>query len=123
MLHVHLQQSSNAIVKVEAKKKNDIFARTNGVHILSYHAHYSKFVKNAWQAHIKLTSQSMTYAGVGAQHQNGIAEKRIRDLQDLATLALIHAMKQLPNRIFNNLCPHALRKSNIYKATESNPET
>jgi hypothetical protein len=56
--------------------------------------------------------QTLSYAGVGAHHQNGIAEKRIRDLQDLARSSLIHAIKRWPDAINTHLWPYALRKAN-----------
>jgi hypothetical protein len=57
----------------------------------------------------------MSFSGVGAHHQNGIAEKRIRDLQDLARSMLIHAMRRWPDAINTYLWPYALRKANSSK--------
>ena len=41
-----------------------------------------------------------------------MAEKRIRDLQDLARTMLIHANKRWPAAITANLWPYALRMAN-----------
>jgi hypothetical protein len=76
------------------------------VNILHYHAYNGRFVENAGQNHVQPCSQAMTFSGVGAHHQNGIAEKRIRDLQDLTWLSLIHAVRHWP---------YALQKANICK--------
>jgi predicted NAD/FAD-dependent oxidoreductase len=52
------------------------------------------------------------YSGVGAHHQNGRAEKRIRDLQDMARTSLIHANRMWPDAINAHLWPYALKHAN-----------
>jgi hypothetical protein len=42
-----------------------------------------------WKNH-----QTIIFSGVGAHHQNGIAEKRIKDLQRRATTLVLHAQKR-----------------------------
>jgi Reverse transcriptase (RNA-dependent DNA polymerase) len=54
----------------------------------------------------------MYFAGVGAHHQNGIVEKLLRDLQNLARSSLIHAITRWPDAITTHLWPYALRKAN-----------
>jgi hypothetical protein len=49
---------------------------------------------------------------VGAHHQSGRAEKRIRDLQDLARTSLIHASKRWPDAVDARLWPYALQSAN-----------
>jgi hypothetical protein len=49
---------------------------------------------------------------VNAHHQNGKAEKRIRDLQDQARTSIIYAKQRWPMAISVNLWPYALRISN-----------
>ena len=59
--------------------------------------------------------QKITYCGVNAHFQNGRAEKRIRDLQDMARTQLIHAQEIWPGVVSNNLWPYAIRYSNLVK--------
>ena len=40
--------------------------------------------------------QNLMYAGVNAHHQNGIAKRRIRELQETTRLMLIHASRWWP---------------------------
>ena len=54
----------------------------------------------------------MTFAGVNAHHQNGIAERRIRTLQNMARTMLIHSAYRWPACITANLWPYALRMAN-----------
>ena len=41
---------------------------------------------------VKDNAQQIKFCGVGVYHQNGIAEKKIRDLVENARTQLIHAM-------------------------------
>jgi hypothetical protein len=112
---VFLQQTCNAAKTLEAKKHYEIYARSNNVSISNYHADNGRFVEIAWQDHIRLMSQTMTFSGVGAHHQNNIAKKRICDLQDLARSALIHAIRKWHDAITMHLWPYALRRANAVK--------
>jgi GAG-pre-integrase domain len=89
--YVHLQQTTNSTETLEAKHQFEGYARTYGVQIHHYHADNGKFVETVWRDDIKNQGQTMSYSGVGAHHQNGVVEKRIRDLQDLARTSLLHA--------------------------------
>jgi hypothetical protein len=51
----------------------------------------------------------MSYAGVNAHHQNGVAERRIRELQELARAMLIHANFRWKDSVTANLWPYAIR--------------
>ena len=57
-------------------------------------------------------SQTLKFAAVGAHHQNGHAERRIREIQDLARTMLIHANKRWRSTITTNLWPYAIRMAN-----------
>ena len=58
------------------------------------------------------TKQNLTFAGVNAHHQNGIAEQRIRELQEIMRAMLIHASKQWPGVVTIHLWPYATRMAN-----------
>ena len=51
----------------------------------------------------------MTFAGVNAHHQNGMAERRIRELQELARTMLIHANRRWNKCVTTKLWPYAVR--------------
>jgi hypothetical protein len=61
---------------------------------------------------IEDSGQTISFSGVGAHHQNGIAEKRIGDLQRRATTLLLHAQRRWTDAITTHLWPYALRAAN-----------
>jgi hypothetical protein len=110
--YVHLQTSTNALETLEAKHEFERFAQSCGVQIRHYHADNGRFAESVWKDDIQKKGQQLTFSGVGAHHQNGRAEKRIRDLQDLARTSLIHAHRRWPEAIDARLWPYALRHAN-----------
>jgi hypothetical protein len=112
MSFVFLQQSTSAQETVQAKASFEHHADTFGVQISHYHADNGRFAEKVWKEDIERKFQKLTFSGVGAHHQNGRAEKRIRDLQDQSRTSLIHANKLWPDAISVELWPYALRHAN-----------
>ena len=84
-------------------------ARRHGVKIENYHADNGIFKAHVWVEACEKDGQRITYAGVNAHHQNGVAERRIRELQELARAMLIHANSRWKSDITANLWPYAIR--------------
>lgn len=110
--YVHLQTSTSAAETMEAKVEFERYAATFGVRVRHYHADNGRFSDNEWRRHVAENGQRLTFCGVGAHHQNGIAEKRIRDIQDLARTSLIYANRRWPAAVDARLWPYALRNAN-----------
>ena len=55
--------------------------------------------------------QTIDFCGVDAHHQNGIAEKRIRDLTESARKMILHAKSRWPSAINTALWPYTLRQA------------
>jgi Reverse transcriptase (RNA-dependent DNA polymerase) len=109
---VYLQRGTSALETLDSKKEFERFARSNGVNIHHYRADNGRFADNAWKEDVLSKGQRLTFCGVSAHHQNGKAEKRIRDLQDLARTSLLHANQRWPSAVTAQLWPYALRKAN-----------
>ncbi len=109
--YVHLQTSTNSAATLTAKHEFERYSRSCGVNVRGYHADNGRFIDNEWVRDVQKKNQGMRYAATYAHHQNGIVEKRIRDLQDLARASLMHAMKLWPDAINVSLWPYALRKA------------
>ena len=104
-----MQKSASAEETIKSKMAFELYAREHGVKVQAYHADNGIFKAKAWINHCNLREQAMTFAGVNAHHQNGIAERRIKELQDMARTMLIHAAHRWPECITANLWPYALR--------------
>ena len=118
--YVYLQKTCTAAETIEAKKSFEAYARNRGVTVRAYHADNGIFKANEFVNECKSSGQALTFAGVNAHHQNGIAERRIRELQELARTSLVHAHRRWPKAMTANLWPYALRMACLaYNATPS----
>jgi len=97
---------------IEAKERFGRFATSHGVQILHYHGDNGRFADKLFVAQVEADGQTISYCGVGAHHQNGRAEKRIRDLQDVARTAMVHAHRRWPSQHHAALWPYALQYAN-----------
>jgi hypothetical protein len=109
---VWLQQGATADETLEGKEAFEQYAKERGVKIQAYHADNGIFRAHKWVMACRAQGQSLSFAGVNAHHQNGIAERRIRTLQELARTMLIHANHRWPKAVTANLWPYALRMAN-----------
>jgi len=88
------QEDNSSAKLIKAKIAFEQFAQSCRVKIMHYHADKGRFTENAFIKDVQEHWQSISYCGVNAHHQNGKAEKRIRDLQVQGRVMLIHAMHQ-----------------------------
>jgi hypothetical protein len=107
--YVHLQQTTNTTEALEAKKRFESCARTDGVTVKHYHADNGRFIEKTTLS----TNEPILILCRGGRpsSENGIVEKRIRDLQDLTRSSLIHAIRRWPDAVNTSLWPYALRKA------------
>ena len=109
---VFLQKRITSAETVLAKQSFERFACDHGVKILHYHADNGRFADNGFIQACKDNNQGLTYCGVNAHFQNGVAEKRIRDLQEQARTMLLFAVHKWPKMLSMALWPYALRMAN-----------
>jgi hypothetical protein len=110
--YVHVQKSTTADETLQGKRQFEAYCATYGVRVQHYHADNGRFAENLFVNDITVCGQTISYCGVNAHFQNGVAEKRIRDLQDLARTMMIHARHRWPQAIAANLWPYALKMAN-----------
>ena len=80
--------------------------------IQHYHVDNGHFAGKGFVNHCQDENQTLTYCGVNAHFQNGVAEKKIRDLQEKTQTCLLYAMHRWPRMIIANLWPYTLRYVN-----------
>lgn len=112
--YVHLQESTSALETIEAKHAFERFARDRGVTIRHYHCDNGVFASRGFREEIQRCGQTISFCGVGAHHQNGVAERRIQDLSDSARAMLAHASHRNP-AITAHLWPYALRHASYIR--------
>ena len=87
-------------------------AEQGGVKIKHYQADNGRFAHNALIQDCQTNRQSLSYCGVNAHFQNGIAERRIRDLQERTRTSMLYAMNKWKKIVIINLWPYATRHAN-----------
>ena len=116
-----IQRSTSVEHTIQGKHAFERMAGHHGITIQHYHADNGVFRAREWVADCYKHKQSMSYAAVGAHHQNGVAERRIRVLQDMTRTLLLHAQERWPAAISPYLWPYALRIANDEWNNAPNP--
>ena len=124
---VYLQSCLTSEETVQVKHAFEQSANQRRVKILHYHADNSRFADNAFIHDCKTQGQSLSYCGVNAHFQNGIAERCIRDLQEQTGTSMLYAMNKWKRMILICLWPYAMRQANdvanatLKKCEDSSP--
>jgi hypothetical protein len=101
--YVYLQESTKGAQTLAAKRSFEAYASTHGVKIRHYHADNGRFAEKLFLNNCELAGQKVSPCGVSAHFQNGIAERRIKDLTKRSRTSLLHAMHRWPSAITINL--------------------
>ena len=109
---MYLQRNTSSNETFLLKRTFEAYSKKLGVDSHHYHCDNGRFSDNLFQQDVIDKGQSMSQCGVNSHFQNGIAEKRIRDLQDHARKSLIDAKVRWPEAITTNLWPYAMRNAN-----------
>jgi hypothetical protein len=110
---IHLMLDLSAEETLKAKRAFEQFAAKHGVKILHYHCDNGQFADNAFKQSCKEGRQQLTFCGVNAHFQNGIAERAICDLSESARKQLLHARDCWPAAVHLSLWPYALRNATL----------
>ena len=107
MVFIQHQVSLRTGETLQAKHKFEQLAREHGVTIKSYHADNSPFGNAEFVRSIEENGQAIKFSGVGAHHQNGVAERTIKTISSWARTMLLHATIHWPEQNHLNLWPYA----------------
>ena len=111
-MFVYLQKRITSQETVMAKNAFERAAEQRGVTITHYHADNGRFADNAFIQDCQANRQILSYCGVNAHFQNGIAERRIWDLQEWTRTSMLYAMNKWRKMVIINLWPYAMRHAN-----------
>ena len=92
-----------------AKKEFEHRCAVRGIKVKHYHADNGRFAEPAFVKECERCGQDLTFCGVGAHHQNGIAERKIKDVTLISRTILLHAMRYWPEYINIMMWPFAAK--------------
>jgi hypothetical protein len=107
--YIALMEDLTLSSTLNAKHEFEAHAAAHGVKIQAYHADNGRFADAQFLADAATQGQQVTFCGVGAHHQNGVAERRIRDIVESGRSMLLHAVHRWPKAVTPNLWPQALK--------------
>ena len=102
-IHVEHQLGFSGVEAIRAKQNFEQMALVHGVLIQEYHADNGIFKAKDYVTELRELHQPIGYCGVGAHHQNGIAERSIRTVSDIARSLILHAAMHWKDGIDSSL--------------------
>lgn len=91
-LHVEHQLGFSAVETIRAKQAYEKMSLDSGVIVQSYITDSSAFKAKAFVDQIRISGrQCIQYCGNNAHHQDGVAERSIRTVSNMARALLLHA--------------------------------
>ena len=92
---------------LRAKINFEVLMRSYGIIIMDYHSDNGVFNSRLLQQHLQNGEQKLTLSGVGAQFQDGLAERHIGIIISMARTMLLHAITRW-DKITLSLWPFAV---------------
>ena len=83
---------------IRSKRRFEQQAGLSGVHIKAYHGDNGVFRSTEFKNECTKRQQGLEFSGVGAHHQNGIAERNIQTIMNSARTMLIHTSIYWPEQ-------------------------
>lgn len=109
--YVHLQSQITSEETLAAKKAFEAHCRQHQVRVEHYHADNGRFADNLFIQATVANGQTISYCGVNAHWQNGVAERMIRTLREAARTQLLHSVERWPGVSSTHLWPYAIKYS------------
>jgi hypothetical protein len=102
------QLSNNAAKTITSKSCLDTLAINKTIKIKSFHTNSDFFALSAFKEDCTLKKQKLIFSGVGAHHQNGVAECNIKTVSQWACTSMLHAAHSWPEHANICLWPQAV---------------
>ena len=107
-MEVHPQVSLRATDTVITKKRFEHNLNNFGHSVEMYLGDNGVYRSKEFRDDLKARGQTMEFCGVGAHHQNGVAERAIRTVSESARTMMIHAAIHWPGNVDLSLWPMAV---------------
>jgi hypothetical protein len=99
----------SAVETIRAKQAYDKFCLDHGVLIQDYLTDSGAFKANNFVQHIRESHQLLRFCGTNAQHQNGVVERAIQTISNMAGAIILHACLHWKNGIDSSLWHMAVK--------------
>jgi hypothetical protein len=83
-VHVEHQFGVSAVETIRAKQAYERKSTDNGIFLQDYLTDSGAFKANYFVKHINETYQLLKFCGTNAHHQNGVAERAIQSISNMA---------------------------------------
>jgi hypothetical protein len=111
-VHIELQATLGSTEMLKAKEAFELMCRNAGVIPQEYLLdNGSNFTSKAFAENLLKLDQKALFAGVGAHHHNGIAERHIQTIMAITRLMLIPSAVHWPAVADSQLWPMAVRRA------------
>ena len=108
-IHVTHQVTMNTHQTLLSKARFEAEARDSGVIIQAYTSDNGAAFSSAdFAKHLTDFKQTTNFAGVGAHHHNGVAERNIQTIMSMARTMMLHAAIRWPDTADTSLWPMAV---------------
>ena len=107
-IYLHHQVSLRAGDTLQGKHAFEQFADQYGIKLKAFHADNHPFGKTEITDDIKLQDQTISFSGVGAHFQNGVAERAIQTVISWSMCYMMHQLLHWPSCFQDDLWPFAL---------------
>ena len=108
-VYAGFQQSTGATETVASKQEVEIDAKSCGVNLKAFRADNGIFKSVEFRYDLDDKDQRITFCGVGAHHQNGVAERYIRMFVEKARNVLLNDHARWPDNIDLEIWTFAIR--------------
>jgi hypothetical protein len=106
---------------IHAKQVFEKLCMDNGVVVQYYFTDSCAFKDTRCVAHINETHQNLRFCGTNAHHQNGVAERAIQTISNMARAMILHASLHWKDGCNSSLWPMAVTyATHIYNNTPRN---
>ena len=109
-VHVEFQTHLNTHETIKSKEGYELMCRDHGVIPQSYLTdNGSSFTSRDYVRHLQAFAQTIRHSGPGAHHHNGIAERSIRTIMQVARTMMLHAAIHWPEMADPTFWPMAVQ--------------
>ena len=89
--YVHMHHHLTTNETIDAKHAFEWLDEQHGVQIPHYHCDNGRLADKAFVDEVRMAHQTIAFRSVGAHHQNGVAERCIRNITKTARTSLLHS--------------------------------